>query len=192
MDQGAVSSDKVALFMQLAGHGQETRPDLASDELRVLGAHLLLSEVLEFVIKGLGVTPHIGDTPISDPEGIRYKATHPVDTTMMLDGLADVGYTMWWNALAFGMPLARAYELVCKNNLEKFVLLGPWARGRTELPPEEWHCHLGIRWPDDVVTVAVIAVNGESYAVGKDAKGKVRKPSSYRSVDLTELLATPE
>ncbi|WKZ56174.1 MAG: hypothetical protein QY326_05390 [Bdellovibrionota bacterium] len=188
MSKGAVAADRVALFMQLAGHRKEVPAEEAPEELRILGAHLLLSEVLEFVIKGLGVTPCVGETPITDPEQVSYRNHGRVDPTMMLDGLADVGYTMWWNALAFGMPLAEAFKLVCENNLEKFVKLGDWAAEFKELPIELWHCQQGISWPTEVVKVVVVHVDGAYYAVGRDDRGKVRKPSSYRSVELQHLL----
>jgi len=107
----------------------------------------------------------------------------------MVDGLADVAYTMYWNACAFGVPLEEAFDLVCDNNLEKFVKLGRGAEfSPGVLPREAWHCNLGIRWPEEVAQVSVIKVADEYYAVGKDSRGKVRKPSSYTSVDLLPLV----
>jgi hypothetical protein len=41
----------------------------------------------------------------------------------------------------------------------------------------------------DVVNLLVLKVDGEFYAVGKDVRGKVRKPSSYKAVDLSALVA---
>ena len=106
----------------------------------------------------------------------------------MVDGLADVAYTMYWNACAFGIPLEQAFEMVCDNNLHKFVKLGNGLQSKTQLDREEWHCHQDIHWPDEVVKVEVIKVGSDYFAVGKDSRGKVRKPSSYVPVDLTGLL----
>jgi hypothetical protein len=95
---------------------------------------------------------------------------------------------MYWNACAFGIPLEEAFDLVCDNNLEKFVKLESWNAGECELAREEWHCHLGVQWPSEVVRVVVLDIRGEYFAVGKDARGKVRKPSTYQSVDLEPLV----
>lgn len=186
-----MNGEKVAKFMALAGQGVRKQFSPGTEELRALGAHLLLSEVLEYVIHGLGVLPEIGGVKVTDPEGVKYLAVNDPDQTAMLDGLADVAYTMNWNAHAFGVPLAAAYELVCDNNLEKFVLLGEWARGMQELPEAEWGCRSNVTWPTDVVRVEVVAYQGELYGVGKDARGKVRKPSTYRAVDLSSLAGSP-
>ena len=143
---------------------------------------------LEYVIDGLGVTPEIQGVKVTDPEAVRYHVERAPDQAEMLDGLADVAYTMYWNANAFGVPLEAGYELVCDNNLEKFVKLDSWAKGLTELSRTEWHCRCNAGWPDEVVQVAVVELSGEWYAVGKDARGKVRKPLHFKSVDLSHLL----
>ncbi len=46
-----------------------------------------------------------------------------------------------------------------------------------------------VAWPAEVVKILVLKVGGEYFAVGKDARGKVRKPSSHKSVDLSVLVA---
>lgn len=175
--------------MQLAG--QEARLKLNSGDpaQRALGAQLLLSEVLEYVIKGLGVIPHVKDTPITEPDALRYEAAKPADHEEMIDGLADVAYTMYWNSCAFGVPLEEAFELVCDNNLEKFVKLPEYKGEPRPLEQSEWHCHQHVSWPQEVVRVEVLKVDSEFFAVGKDARGKVRKPSTYRPVDLAPLVA---
>jgi hypothetical protein len=40
-----------------------------------------------------------------------------------------------------------------------------------------------------VTSVEVLEVGGSFFAVGKDARGKVRKPSTYKPVDLSALIA---
>jgi hypothetical protein len=184
-----MNSSKIKMFMQLAG--QETRTKLQSGDpaQRALGAQLLLSEVLEYVIHGLGVTPYLQDTPITEPNSLRYQATSEPDHEEMIDGLADVAYTMYWNSCAFGVPLDEAFELVCDNNLEKFVRLADWSGPTRALDTSEWHCGQSVSWPAEVVTVEVLKVDGAFFAVGKDAAGKVRKPSTYKSVDLSRLVA---
>ncbi len=182
--------DKVGTFIALAGQEVASRLHTGTPQDRALGAQLLLSEVLEYVIKGLGVTPEINGVKVTDPEAIKYipredKAPSPVE---MLDGLADVAYTMYWNALRFGVPLEEGFDLVCDNNLEKFVHLQRWSEGERALTREEWGCHQSISWPAEVASVTVVRVGKEFYAVGKDARGKVRKPSSYRSVDLSPIV----
>ena len=183
-----MNHDDVSRFISLAGQTSAKTLTEGTPEQRKLGAQLLLSEVLEYIIRGLGVVPVFQGTEISHPEKLEYRPTQPVDKLEMIDGLADVAYTMYWNALTFGVPLEAAFDLVCKNNLEKFVLLGDWAQGKTKLEKTAWHCERNITWPAEVAEVVVIPIGGSLYAVGKDARGKVRKPSSYESVDLTGLL----
>jgi hypothetical protein len=184
-----MNSDKVKLFMQLAGQAYARTPHKGDAKLRELGARLLLSEVLEYVIKGLGVTPSFNGVAISDANTLEYQANNDLANPLeMLDGLADTAYTMYWNALAFGMPIEQAFELVCDNNLEKFVPLSNWSTGAGDLPSDLWHCHQDITWPAEVVTVTVLKVDDRYFAVGKDQSGKVRKPSSYKSVNLAELI----
>lgn len=183
-----MQAEKVKQFMQLAG--VRVGQSLSADDpaLRALGAQLLLSEVLEYVVKGLGVIPEVNGVRITEPDALHYhpeRTPHPLE---MIDGLSDVAYTMFWNAFAFGIPLEDAFELVAANNLEKFVRLEGWQRGECELERDEWHCGCDIRWPEEVTSVRVLKVDGAFFAVGKDARGKVRKPSSYRSVDLSGLL----
>jgi hypothetical protein len=189
-----MNDEKVRKFIALAGQAVREQFGTGNAEQRKLGAHLLLSEVLEYVIDGLGVTPSVQGVAIKDPESVRYEVTEGVatDERAMLDGLADVAYTMYWNALTFGLPLDAAYEMVCDNNLEKFVPLGAWAERSDapfQLPREEWDCRLGVQWPVEVTQVQVVAYKGKLYGVGKDARGKVRKPSTYTSVDLTPLMS---
>ena len=105
----------------------------------------------------------------------------------MVDGLADVAYTMYWNSEAFKLPLEKAFEMVCDNNLEKFVQLENQSAEKN-LDKQSWDCGKNISWPSEVAEVEVIKNQEQFYAVGKDANGKVRKPSSYKSVDLTSLI----
>lgn len=184
-----MDSAKIKTFMQLAGQGVQDKLTSGDPKTRALGAQLLLSEVLEYVIRGLGVIPHINGVPVTDPEAITYDPSNSPDTEEMVDGLADVAYTMYWNECAFGVPLPQAFELVCDNNLEKFVHLTPWSGEARVLHPNEWDCGVNVSWPTEVTHVEVLKVNGEFYAVGKDLRGKVRKPSSYKPVDLSVLVA---
>jgi hypothetical protein len=186
---------KVKTFMTLAGQPVSSKLTSANESVRSLGARLLLSETLEYVINGLGVQVSVGDVVIEDPNGLSYAskpssghAEEQVSTKEMLDGLCDVAYTMYWNALAFGLPLEEGFELVCDNNLEKFVALQDWSKGECLLTPSEWHCEQDIKWPESVALVQVIAFENQFFAVGKDKGGKVCKPSHYRSVCLDELL----
>ncbi len=183
-----MKGDKVRRFMALAGQSTQSSFTAGTPEIRKLGAQLLLSEVLEYCIKGLGVIPEVNGVQITKPDGLDYKVVHECNQEECIDGLSDVAYTMYWNALAFGIPLEEAYDLVCDNNLEKFVKLGDWASGKKELSQDEWGCRSGVEWPKEVVRVVVVEVDGDLYAVGKDERGKVRKPSTYSSVDLSVLL----
>lgn len=180
---------KIEKFMQLAGQGVREKLHSADPKTRALGAQLLLSEVLEYVIYGLGVTPEVDGTKITAPDALTYHPTETPDHEEMVDGLADVAYTMYWNACAFGIPLEEAFSLVCDNNLEKFVRIDGWTRGDCVLEKAEWDCGLGVAWPAEVAHVEVIGIGKEFYAVGKDARGKVRKPSTYQPVDLSKLVA---
>jgi predicted HAD superfamily Cof-like phosphohydrolase len=184
-----MDSAKIKTFMQLAGQEVQRKLTSGDPKMRALGAQLLLSEVLEYVIRGLGVVPHINGTPVTDPEAVTYEPTNAPDPEEMVDGLSDVAYTMYWNECAFGIPLEKAFDLVCDNNLEKFVHLTSWSGGARVLQPHEWGCGVNVAWPAEVTHVEVLRVDGAFYAVGKDARGKVRKPSSYKPVDLTELVA---
>lgn len=175
--------------MELAGQGAQQKLTSGDPKTRALGAQLLLSEVLEYVIRGLGVIPHINGTPVTDPEAVTYEPATTPHPEEMVDGLADVAYTMYWNECAFGIPLERAFELVCDNNLEKFVRLPRWSGEGRALNKDEWHCDANVSWPTEVVKVEVLRVGSDFFAVGKDSRGKVRKPSSYKPVDLTQLVA---
>ncbi len=188
-----MKDDKIRLFMTLAGQDLPKDFDVAAPaQRRKLGAQLLLSEVLEYVIQGLGVVPVVDGTPITDANAIEYRLenekTSTVDPLEMIDGLADVAYTMYWNSCAFGIPLEEGFELVCDNNLEKFVHLASWQGTEGPLDRANWNCGAGTEWPPEVVEVNVVRVSGSFYAVGKDQHGKVRKPSHYQSVDLSTLL----
>ena len=183
-----MDSKKIRQFMQLAGQDLVTGLDLRDEKTRELGAQLLLSEVLEYVINGLGVVPEIGGVAIEHPNKLNYRAVRSPDKKEMVDGLADVAYTMFWNECAFGIPLERAFEMVSDNNLEKFVLLPDWVKGEGELERTDWGCAQNVVWPTEVVAVIVVQVNSNFYAVGKDKSGKVRKPSTYKSVDLSSLI----
>ncbi len=183
-----MDASKIEKFMQLAGQGVRERLTSADEKTRALGAQLLLSEVLEYVVHGLGVVPHLNGIPLAEPDALIYQAVNDPVPVEMVDGLADVAYTMYWNACAFGIPLEEAFDLVCDNNLEKFVKLESWSHGERELTHDEWHCHLGVEWPSEVARVEVLKIHGEYFAVGKDSRGKVRKPSTYQSVDLESLV----
>ncbi len=174
--------------MALAGQSVPNSFSVEDEAKRRLGAQLLLSEVLEFVIKGLGVIPEVEGTPITKPDALSYKNAAAADPNEMLDGLSDVAYTMYWNALAFGLPLEKAFDLVCDNNLEKFVALGDWANSLSKLAPADWHCRCNVSWPPEVVEVAVLHYEGRAYAAGKDARGKVRKPAHFKPVSFAGLL----
>lgn len=185
-----MQSDKVRKFMQLGGQTHSSMLRFGNQAERRLGAQLLLSEVLEYVIHGLGVYPEYNGMRIEHPDEVVYSVSErEPDAVEMLDGLADTAYTMYWNAEAFGLPLEAAYDLVCDNNLQKFVLLEKWNRGEIVLERPEWDCGCGITWPAEVARVSVVRVNGEFYAVGKDQRGKVRKPSSYAKLDLAPLVS---
>lgn len=181
--------EKIAKFMALAGQIQTERLRFGTTEERKLGAQLLLSEVLEYVIKGLGIVPEFNGTRITDPNDLKYNSGElQPDKLEMIDGLADVAYTMYWNANAFGVPLEKAFDLVCDNNLSKFVRLHNWKEGAGPLERDMWHCGCSIKWPGEVMQVEVLKHGTDFYAVGKDKNGKVRKPSNYQSVDLSCLV----
>jgi len=180
---------KIRTFMKLAGQSSATEFREGSADERKLGAHLLLSEVLEYVVLGLGVIPEVNGQKILDPEAVSYSIKNAeVNHLEMLDGLSDVAYTMYWNSAAFGLRLEEAFNVVCDNNLSKFVRLENWREEERQLEEKEWDCGQDISWPPEVQRVEVKNVEDVFYAVGKDERGKVRKPSSFRSVDLNELI----
>ena len=184
-----MDDSKIKLFKKLAGQEVFEQFHGRTEAERTLGAQLLLSEVLEYVIKGLGVEPEFNGTKITDANALSYHIKEDdVDHEEMLDGLADVAYTMYWNSNCFGLKLHEAFDLICDNNLEKFVHLSEWTGEAGELPKEGWALDRGVEWPDTVRTVSVVKVGDEFYAVGKDESGKVRKPSTYKPVDLKPLL----
>jgi predicted HAD superfamily Cof-like phosphohydrolase len=183
-----MTGDKIKTFMELAGQNVTEQLHTGSPELRKLGAQLLLSEVLEYVIKGLKVIPEVNGVQITAPDELRYQALSDTpDKIEMIDGLSDTAYTMYWNAHAFGIPLEGAFDAVCDNNLEKFVKMQQWNSGQVSLSNDQWHCEQEVQWPAEVVKVEVINVKDEFYAVGKDKNGKVRKPSVYKPVDLSRF-----
>lgn len=184
-----MKSDKIRKFMTLGGQALATEFETGDEKKRLLGAQLLLSETLEYVIKGLGVIPEFDGVKITDANALQYSSSgKEPDPVEMLDGLADVAYTMYWNSEAFAIPLEEGFDMVCDNNLEKFVALNGHLNVVGSLDKAQWNCKQGVTWPEEVVDVEVVDVDGEFYAVGKDENGKVRKPSSYKSVDLEPLL----
>jgi hypothetical protein len=184
-----MDDSKVRQFIALAGQHPAQHLIEGDPKLRELGAQLLLSETLEYLIKGLGVIPTFDGKQITDANMLTYQASNPTSKLEMVDGLSDVAYTMFWNSVMFGIPLEEAFSLVCDNNLEKFVLIDEHFAPLGEIPQDKWHCNRNISWPKEVAQVFVIHYGQAFYAVGKDQTGKVRKPSSYQSVDLTPLLA---
>ncbi len=179
---------KIKLFMELAGQKYADNFQTGDADKRKLGAQLLLSEVLEYVIKGLGVTPVVNGTAIEDPNNLEYQTSDTEPSKLeMVDGLADVAYTMYWNSVAFGVPLEEAFDLVCDNNLEKFVKLNNWSEGSGSVSEEKWHLNSNTSWPPEVEKVEVIKIQDNFYGVGKDKSGKVRKPSHYKSVELGQF-----
>ena len=181
---------KIGLFMELAGQKEATRVTDSDEQTRKLGAQLLLSEVLEYVIKGLGLNPVVNGQVITDPDALTFESATTPDNLEMLDGLCDVAYTMYWNSLTFGLPIEEGFVKVCDNNLEKFVALNDWTGAIGELEQEDWGVSRGVTWPAEVVSVSVVETSGGVlFAVGKDKNGKVRKPSSFKSVDLRSLVA---
>lgn len=184
----SISREKVEKFILLAGQSVSRDFIEGTEGDRKLGAQLLLSELLEYIIRGLGVVPVVDGKEILDPENVEYQIRATPDRLEMLDGLADVAYTMFWNAAKFGMPLEEAYEAVCENNLTKFIKLNGYSGGEVDLPKSEWGCGIEAEWPAEVQKVSVVKIDDEYFAVGKDGRGKVRKPSTYTSVDLSNLV----
>ncbi len=183
-----IDRSKVEQFIELAGQIPASRLVQSDPSKRELGAQLLLSEVLEYVISGLGVTPEFNGVKITDPNGLKYTANLHPNLVEMVDGLADTAYTMFWNAIMFGVPLEEAFDLVCDNNLEKFVRLEDSSISAGTLPREKWNCGLDIKWPAEVTEVSIVRTGGSVFAVGKDKNGKVRKPSSYSPLSLEDFV----
>lgn len=185
-----MESSKVRKFLQLAGNELPENFNPADQAKRKLGAQLLLSELMEYLVKGLKVYPVYNGQRIENPEGFIYETSESEipDQLEMLDGLADVAYTMYWNSEAFGLKLEKAFELVSDNNLEKFICLDGWTKGECLLEGSDLTCGRDLKWPPEVCRVEIKLVDGAYFAVGKDLRGKVRKPLSYKSVDLSSLL----
>lgn len=184
-----MDDSKIRQFIALAGQKPAEAFVTGTPAQRELGAQLLLSETLEYVIKGLGVVPTWNGAPITDANALTYKAAEDPEKEEMLDGLADVAYTMFWNSVTFGIPLEKGFSLVCQNNLEKFVAVEKAFAPLGELDVTQWHCDRRVNWPTEVDKVFIIEYEGQLFAVGKDRTGKVRKPSTYQSVDLSLLVA---
>lgn len=186
-----MNDNDVRLFMKLGGQKISEKLNGMDETSRILGAKLLLSEVLEYVIKGLGVTPMVNGEKITCGDSLKYEiGRKDVDLVEMLDGLADAQFTTYWNKQRFGIPLEEAFDEVCKNNLEKFIPLpkdGTFKLGK--LDKAQWGLGKGITWGADVVSVSCVEVEGRYFGVGQDEHGKTRKPSSYRPIDLTGLVA---
>lgn len=180
---------KVGLFMDITNGGKAREK---SDEKRKLDASLLLSETLEYCL-ALGVVPVVNGQEIRNPNGLEYRIEGEPNRLEMLDGLADVAYTMYWNAIAYDMPLEAAYERVCDNNLKKFVkvLMIPTydvIDGRKLVHKANWDLGLDVTWDPSVVEVEIVQVDRNMFAIGSDSSGKVSKPSTYRKVKLEDLL----
>lgn len=184
-----MNDEKVKKFIALAGQTGSAEFIEGETSQRELGAQLLLSETLEYVIKGLGVIPSFNGVQIADANALKYVSTKTPNKLEMLDGLCDVAYTMFWNSVTFGIPLEKGFDLVCDNNLEKFVKLTDSTSFELgELSHDKWDCQLNVSWPEEVEKVFIISYGDNFFAVGKDKTGKVRKPSSYKSVNLEVLI----
>ena len=183
-----MNGEQVELFVELAGGVPAASIASSSEKLRILGAGLILSETLEYIIKGLGLTITVGSQKISDPQSFSFDFAGPPVAEDMLDGLADIAYTLYWNAIMFQLPIEAGFKAVCENNLQKFVSLSEGEFSAGEVVKEHWHLNRDVHWPDEVVSVVVVATRHGLFAVGKDANGKVRKPSTYTPLSLTPLL----
>src|SRR5947207_2427398 len=111
-----MKDDKIRTFISLTGRHASSSFDVGTESDRRLGAQLLLSEVLEYIVHGLGIIPEVDGIKLAEPEALSYAAVDLPDREQMLDGLADVAYTMYWNSVTFGVPLEEAFDHVCDNN----------------------------------------------------------------------------
>ena len=69
-----MKNTKIVKFMSLAGQEVATQFSERGPDERKLGAQLLLSEGLEYVIHGLGVVPEVNGVKITKPDDVHYHA----------------------------------------------------------------------------------------------------------------------
>lgn len=122
---------RVDVFMQRLGklNGQKVRYEPTTevtDEERMLRAKLIMEEVLELVIKGLGVelsvdSHHDGSFDLSQ-ETLMFNLGPKVDLLQIADGTADVKVVVTGTQSCFGIDDEPVQAIVDFNNLSKFGL----------------------------------------------------------------------
>lgn len=114
--------DRVRRFMQLAGQVTPDAPAGMDAKTRELRARLLMEEVLETIVDGLGVdidlSATIDSACIDDFEF--YAQESEYNATQLLDGCCDVNVITTGTLIAAGMADAEPQRLVDENNLAKF------------------------------------------------------------------------
>lgn len=106
---------RVEEFMRLAGQEVPGHPVEPSRITRELRAVLLMEEVLETIIDGLGCK-----IIFSPDNQFTFQATEKFDIVKLADGCADVSVVNIGTLSACGISDERLLDIVDKNNLEKF------------------------------------------------------------------------
>ena len=156
-------------------------------EERLLRGNLMLEEVLEHLIVGLGLrlkynapngsTWIIGPDELSEKLEMTYRGDeyNPVET---LDGIADVKVIANGTGVAFGLPVPAADLMVYDSNMSKLLFGKPIVNGVTEGYRPRAACHTDDpSWHDE-----------EPGFRADLPVGKVLKPAHYVAPDIASLL----
>lgn len=144
-------------------------------ETRKMRARIMLEEVLETIIAGLGLDVIItwnGEMRLAPKSPFGFEEVKKVDLVELADGLADqhyVGYCGTGNA--FGLDMEEIFDNVHQSNMSKI-------------------------WPEKLVREKVDEIENGNYNltkvengyIVKRPDGKVVKPETYTSPKLKEII----
>ncbi len=161
--------NQVKEFMQTFGQETPDKPTLATEEIRMLRAKLVLEETLEF-IQALGLTLRVVDgNDALDITDLVLNHTGKPDLVEVADALVDLHYVGYCGSgTAFGFDLEPIFKAVHDNNMTK---LWSFEDVRKGLP----------------VGAQATPLNNGRFLVKRE-DGKIIKAPSYQKVDLAPLV----
>jgi hypothetical protein len=152
-----------------------TVPDIA---MRRLCARLLLEEVLETIVDGLGLHVHVKDgdyvarlTPDMFKTGaIEFHAFQPVNLVYVADGCADTEWVTHWTSSACGINAQPVYDNIAESNESKYE----WTSSELLSVKQSGHN-------------TIIELPRGRHCV-RDRGGKMMKPTNYIRTNLKPIL----
>jgi len=115
-------------FMRFFGQATPERPTGLDEETSKLRATLILEEVFETIIKGLGLTVTIvddfgGEAKVSEAGlkqiSFQFKKEKETDLVELADGVADIAFVSEGTAVAAGIDMEPIHAEVARSNESK-------------------------------------------------------------------------